>query len=149
MESPTSREVLRISDLKNRAGALRFEGAYTFEDIATSEPVRCAWTIASATAGFTVQGQVDGVMQLDCYRCLEPYTVPVALAIDEQYVFESYTDPYEREKELVSDDFFEVVSEAGELDLKDLAHQFLVLELANYGACGRAACGVVTHAENT
>lgn len=141
METPTSRDLLKVSDLKNRGVPLHFQGHYTFDDIATEGPMICDWKIGPETAGFSIHGDIKGVMSLECARCLAPYPVPVALEIDEQYVYDSYVDPYEREKELSPEDFFEVVSEAGELDLKDLVHQFLILESANHSACGQVECG--------
>jgi uncharacterized metal-binding protein YceD (DUF177 family) len=134
-------EFLNISDLMhNRNAVTRFPGAYVYDDLKTEGPVRCDWDFSPEIAGFHVHGQLDAILKLECMRCLEPYQVPVSLEIEERYVFEHYVDRSEKEKELLSEDFYEVVKEDGELDLKDLAHQWLVLESENHPLCGRAEC---------
>lgn len=139
----SSADTIKVSDLIQR-GSTRIEGDYGYDDFPTEGPVHVAWEIAPATAGLTVHGKLDGIMRLTCDRCLGEFPVPADLTIDERYVFESYVDPFEREKELQAQDFFEVVSEQGVLDLKDLAYQFLILESANHPTCGRADCDTAT-----
>jgi uncharacterized metal-binding protein YceD (DUF177 family) len=137
-------ERVKVSDIVRDQNAVsRFHGDYQFEDLRTDGPVSTEWQAQPETAGLRVQGSVHGALVLDCARCLEPYEVSVDLQIDEHYVFASYVDPYEKEKELSSEDFFEVVNEEGELDLKDLAHQFLVMEAENHSTCGRVECSFV------
>jgi len=132
---------LNISDLMhNRNAATRFPGVYLFDDLKTQGPVQCNWDFSPEIAGFSLHGNLDAVLDQECVRCLEPYQVPVQLDIEERYVFDSYVDRSEKEKELQSEDFYEVVKEDGELDLKDLAHQWLVLESENHPLCGRAEC---------
>jgi uncharacterized metal-binding protein YceD (DUF177 family) len=82
-------------------------------------------------------------MLLECARCLELFPVPVSLELNEHYVFDRFVDPYEKEKELSAEDFYEVVSEEGDLDLSDLAHQFLILEVEEHSLCGRMECHFV------
>ena len=83
---------------------------------------------------------MQGCLVLECARCLEPYPVPVDLRIDERFVYEDSLASREKERELQSDDFYETLDEAGELDLKDLAHQFLILESLNHPNCQRPEC---------
>ncbi|WP_373532264.1 DUF177 domain-containing protein [Vampirovibrio sp.] len=119
----------------------RVEGNYEFENLKTEGPVSCHWRFQSELVGLTVRGQVNGVMKLECARCLEPYEVPVNLEVHERYVFESSLTRQDKERELQSDDFYEVVDEEGELDLKDLAFQFLTLESLSHPYCERPECG--------
>jgi uncharacterized metal-binding protein YceD (DUF177 family) len=133
-------EKIKISDIRHRSSALRFQERYRFEDLQTGGGVSCDWEIKPETAGFSVLGKLHGEVNLECVRCLAGYTVPIDLEINERYVYDSYVDPYEREKELQADDFFEVANEDGELDLKDLVHQFLILESENQSTCGRSEC---------
>ncbi len=138
-----SSDVLKVSDVAQGRLALRFKGQYTFDDLQTADDVECDWQVQPETAGLSVRGDLRGTLQLECARCLAVFPVPVAMTINERYVFNHYVDPYGREKELQVEDFFEVVDEEGELDLKDLAHQFLILESANQSTCGRPECHVL------
>lgn len=134
-------ETLKIGELRrNRNAATHYAGLYRFDDVKTDGSVFCDWDIALEAAGFVVHGELKATLEQECVRCLEPVVIPVALQIDERFVFDSFVDRSEKEKELLSDDFYEVVDEDGELDLKDLAHQWLVLESENHPLCGRAEC---------
>ena len=119
----------------------RLVGCYEFEDLKTDGPVSCDWRFQSELVGLTVHGKIQGVMKLECGRCLEPYDVLVNLEVHERYVFEGSLTRQEKERELQSDDFYEVVDEEGELDLKDLAFQFLTLESLSHPHCERPECG--------
>lgn len=139
--SPSTGERVKISEIMhNRNAVTRFPGAYHYEDIKTEGPVACHWSLSPEVAGFSVHGDLSATVVLECMRCLEPYQVPVNLEIDERYVLDSYVDRSEKEKELQSEDFYEVVKEDSELDLKDLAHQWLVMESENHPLCGREEC---------
>jgi uncharacterized metal-binding protein YceD (DUF177 family) len=135
---------VKISDVvRNPNAVTRLHGDYTFEDLKTEGTVACDWQLKPETAGLSVHGTVHGTLLLECARCLEAFPVPVDLELDERYVFDRFVDPYEKEKELSAEDFFEVVSEEGDLDLRDLAHQFLILEADEHSLCGRMECRFV------
>jgi uncharacterized metal-binding protein YceD (DUF177 family) len=121
-----------------------FQGEYVFEDIPTQGGIRYTWAIRPKTAGLSVKGKLDGVLTLDCARCLMPFTAPVSLAVDERYVFSRFVEDTGREKELQAEDFYETADEEGFLDLKDLARQFLLLEMENHPLCGLADCHFTT-----
>lgn len=117
-----------------------FQGEYVFEDIPTQGSIRYDWLIRPKAAGLIVHGRLDGVLALDCARCLMPFTAPVSVLIEERYVFSRFTEDYGREKELQAEDFYETADEEGMLDLKDLARQFLLLETENHPLCGLKDC---------
>lgn len=134
-------ESLDISDLmRNRNALTRFPGVYRFDDIKTQGSVYCDWNFVIEAAGFLVQGELKTTLDQECVRCLEPCIEPLTLHIEERFVLDSFVDRSEKEKELLSEDFYEVVKEDGELDLKDLAHQWLMLQSENNPLCGRAEC---------
>lgn len=138
-----SAETLAVKTfLNSRTPVLRLQGRYTFDDVTTAESISCTWEIRQEAVGLSVRGHVRGVVTLECARCLEPFDVPVDVALDERYVLNRYVEATEREKELQAEDFFEVVDEEGELDLKDLAHQFLILETTGQTTCGRPECHI-------
>jgi uncharacterized metal-binding protein YceD (DUF177 family) len=132
-----------VAATRGKNPVTRLEGSYEFEDLKTDGPVFCDWRFQPELVGLTVHGRIQGVMKLECDRCLEPYTVPVSLEVHERYVFKSSLTRQEKERELQSDDFYEVVDEEGELDLKDLAFQFLTLESLGHPHCERPECGFV------
>ncbi len=137
-----------IKDLLNsRNTVIRLHGDYRFEDLETEGPLQANWEFRPETAGFSIHGKLAGTAVLECMRCLTNYPVPLSIEVNERYVFDQYVDPTEREKELQAEDFFEVISEEGELDLKDLAHQFILLEAESHAFCGRPKCDFVDRAE--
>jgi uncharacterized metal-binding protein YceD (DUF177 family) len=139
--SAAGNERLNIPDLMhNRNAVTRFSSDYLYDDLKTEGPVHCKWSFSPEIAGFSVFGHVAATLTRECVRCLEPYHVPVQVEIEERYVFDRFVARSEKEKELQSEDFYEVIKEDGELDLKDLAHQWLVLESENHSLCGRAEC---------
>lgn len=132
---------LKVSDvMKGREAVLRFSGDYRFEDLQSEGDVHCDWEVSREVAGMDVRGALHGDLVLECVRCLQPFPMRIDLDIDERYVLSHYTDPYEREKQLSADDFFETIEEEGVLDLKDLVHQLLILEASQQETCGRAEC---------
>src|SRR5688572_30663795 len=89
--SALSQDRVKVSDLvRERSGVNRFHGDYRYEDLKTDGAISADWQAQPVTAGVSVQGSLHGSLLLDCARCLEPYTVPVDLQIDERYVFDSY-----------------------------------------------------------
>lgn len=140
--SQASVERLKVVEItRGKNPVTRLVGRYEFDDLKTDGPVACTWRLQSEPVSLTVYGQVQGVMRLECVRCLEPYALPVALEVQERYVFQDSLAGREKERELQSADFYEVVDEEGELDLKDLAHQFLILESLEHPNCERPECG--------
>jgi len=139
--SEVRNERLNIPDLMhNRKAVTRFSADYRYDDLKTEGPVHCNWSFSPEIAGFSVFGDINATLTQECARCLEPYHVPVQVEIKERYVFDRFVERAEKEKELQSEDFYEVINEDGELDLKDLAHQWLVLESENHSLCGQAEC---------
>jgi uncharacterized metal-binding protein YceD (DUF177 family) len=131
-------KVLEVSRQKHPVTQL--EAHYSFADIKTDGPVLCHWRFHKEHVGLTVYGELQGCLLLECARCLEPYQVPVDLQVNERFVFEDSLTSKDKERELQSDDFYEVLDEEGELDLKDLAQQFLILESLNHPNCQRPGC---------
>jgi hypothetical protein len=144
-ETPASAhetDLLPITSVtRGREPMHRFTGYYDqFEDIPVESPLACEWIAQPETTGVNLQGHLSGVLVLDCPRCLEPCPVPVTIDIDEHFVFSSFVESYDKERELQAEDYFEVVGEEDTLDLKDLVHQFLVIEMQSRGTCGRPGC---------
>ncbi len=136
-----STESVKISDLlKSRQSDFALEGHYSYEDMITPGEVNCQWHVHVAAAGVDVKGTIQADVTEECGRCLSPFTVPVHASVDEKFVFRKFIQPYEREQEWKSGDYTEVIDEDSELDLKDLAHQYLIMEVASEPFCERQEC---------
>ncbi len=132
---------LKVSEvIQGRDEVRRFSGTYRFEDLPSEGDIVCDWEVAREIAGFSVRGDLHANLTPDCVRCLQPFPLRIDLQFNERYVLSRYTDPYEREKQLGADDFFETIDEDEALDLADLVHQLLILECAERQTCGRAEC---------
>jgi uncharacterized metal-binding protein YceD (DUF177 family) len=122
----------------------RLKRDYMLDDVPTKEPIACSWLIYPRSTGLTVIGNVKADLSLECIRCLTPYSVPLSLELEEEYMFSRFTEESQgKEKELQADDFYETIDENGVLDLRDLLRQFLLLEAENHAYCGREDCHFV------
>ena len=114
--------------------------AHESEDVHTRGPASCDWVIRQASTGFSVFGQMHGTLIMECVRCLSSFDISIAVAVDEDFVLEQYVDNLEKERQLQSDDFFEMLPLNGTLDFKDLAYQLLLIEADQHPYCNRDDC---------
>ncbi len=137
----TEADLLKVQDIMGgRLESFKLTRHYGgYADFPLGGQLDCIWLIDRETAGFAVKGSVKGTMQLECARCLESYALPLSLPVDEHYVLASYVQD-EREKELQPEDYYETIGEHDSLDLRDLAHQLLVLEAEDHPTCTRPTC---------
>lgn len=131
-------QVYDVTRTKNPVA--RLTGNYSFEDLNIPNGIQCDWRFQPEATGLSVYGHLSGLLEVECARCLEPFSVPMNLRLEERFVFESMTETPDRERELQADDFYETLDDEGALDLKDLAHQFLILESVNHTVCQRPQC---------
>src|SRR5690606_11758888 len=127
--------VKALDVVQGRQQGVELHGEYRYEDVPTEGTVACDWQLSSGGVRLNVKGRLHARLVLECARCLGSYTVPVDVNIRERYVFDSYVEHGSREREITADDYYETVDEYGELDLKDLAHQFLVMEAEAHQTC--------------
>jgi len=83
---------------------------------------------------FGVTGRVQGVLEVVCSRCLEPFEVPVDAAFDLRYVPQA-ENAGEGEQEIGEDDLATAYYRAGMLDLVDLMREQFVLALPMKPLC--------------
>lgn len=111
---------------------------YPFEDIPATEEAGflCDWHFSRKTVGIGVKGRLEGTFDLTCDTCEQAFFEPVSVLIDEMYVLETFVDDnHGREKELLADDFYESVADDGQIDLKNLVHQYLTMEIVHHRLC--------------
>ncbi len=128
-------EILRYRDT-----ALDLSEAYQYDDIDSVEGIRSDLHIQLNASGFRVYGNIRGSVTVPCDRCLEPVCEPIAIRLDEQYVFSWIMPAQARDQEVQIEDFYEEIDEDGELDVRDLVHQMVLVETAVQHVCGRESC---------
>lgn len=128
---------------------LSVEEEYTFPDIQSRGPFNCSATIRTRATGLDVAGAISGEAELPCDRCLTLMRVPVTLTFDERFVFFHDIEYGERDRERMIDDFYEEVDAEGELDLKDLMRQLILLDLAQPHICGQPNCDFGSCSDDT
>jgi uncharacterized protein len=91
-------------------------------------------TITKGAAATIVHGQVKGLIELDCDRCLEPVTTPIEIAVVLEFV------PVDRfssdsEKELTAEDLNVDAFDGETLDLMAIAREQILLEIPQQFFC--------------
>jgi uncharacterized metal-binding protein YceD (DUF177 family) len=140
MNSPIDGNLLKLAILSQSGAELRHKCTYVIDEVPTIDPVSCSWLIYPDSTGIRLSCNVKALLNVECKRCLEPFEVPVALELSESLMFNSFNEVGGKEKELLSDDFYETVDENGTLDLRDFVRQFLVMEAENHEYCDREDC---------
>jgi len=143
---PPALESLNVREFLNQPNDVRTaEGLYVFDSEIKAE-LEYAWKIAKAAVGMQIRGHLEGKFHPTCDWCHQSFDKPVAMVVEETYVIQSYAN-YDlsasvsgKEKELQPDDFYEVIEEDANVDLKDLASQYLLIETSGPQRCSREDC---------
>lgn len=83
-----------------------------------------------------VTGSVQGVIKLECDRCLNKFDYNLDFDIEETYAKHSLYDEYSQELELQSGQFVTDLNGEKEIDIYDLLYQSVILNLPNKKVCG-------------
>ncbi len=130
--------------LKKRETPLAIEGTYQYDELPSREGVRSALTVYLCdVSGFRLKGTIQAELDLECDSCLGKFQKKIAIELDEQYVFQDKSQrEYRRNggQEIQLNDFYEEIDAEGELDLKDLVRQMLLLETSAKQVCGMEKC---------
>lgn len=91
-------------------------------------------TVTKASAATSVNGQIKGLIELDCDRCLEPVTTPIEIPVDLEFV---PVDQFsaDSERELTAEDLNVDVFDGESLDLKGIAREQILLEIPQQFFC--------------
>ena len=90
---------------------------------------------------YGVAGTATTQLEVNCSRCLEPFTVPVQASFDLRYVPQS-ENAGEGEREVGEDDLATAFYREGMLDLIDLMREQFVLALPMKPLCDEACRGL-------
>ena len=83
-----------------------------------------------------VKGHAEGVIKLECDRCLNKFDYDLDFDIDETYAKKSLCDEYGQELELKQGQFITDLNGEKEIDIYDLLYQSVILQLPNKKVCG-------------
>ena len=125
-----------------RTAQERFEQVYTPEQFGKDEefavvaPISLAFDIFKDKQQFRLVGQVRTTLELNCSRCLEPFTLPVDAAFDLRYHPQGdNTGTGEAEQEIEDDDLATAFYENDEIDLGHLMREQFNLSLPMKPLC--------------
>lgn len=135
-------DTVNIKDLARRGqDELTLEEDYVLDDLPLLKPVHTTMKLRLNQTGVTIKGRLETEVEEPCDRCYEPFQRELRMSFEERFVYDSYVDQFPSgDMELQAEDFFEPLDLSGELDLKDLIHQLLVLALSENRICHRTAC---------
>jgi uncharacterized protein len=94
-----------------------------------------------ATDAFRVSGRLLGTLEVECSRCLEPFTVAVDAPFDLRYVAAA-ENTGEGEREVGEEDLATVYYREGMIDLVDLMREQFVLALPMKPLCSETCKGL-------
>src|SRR5438093_426748 len=125
-----------------RAAQERFERVYEPEQLGTeadftvAAPVSLAFDIFKDKQQFRLVGRVKTTLELNCSRCLEPFTLPVDAEFDLRYQSQaSNTGGGEPEREIEEDDLTTAFYENDAIDLGQLMREQFYLSLPMKPLC--------------
>lgn len=90
-------------------------------------------------SGACIEGWIQTILKLDCHTCLRPFFQALNLTIDEHFVYEDYLSDEGndlKERELLKNDFVEVIPYVGTIDISDVVYQAVTLATPTYCFCG-------------
>ena len=96
------------------------------------------------TGRYRVAGRLTGELELNCSRCLEPYTLPVATEFDLRYV-PRVENAGEGEREVEEDDLSTAFYDGDEIDLAQLIMEQFQLALPMKPLCRDDCKGLCPH----
>ncbi len=108
------------------------------------KPVVGDLLISADASGARMTGRIQTLLKLTCHTCLNPFFQPLKIELDERFIYEDYLNEEKREardKELQTDDFNELISSDGVIDISETVYQSVVLATPIYCSCGSQCPG--------
>lgn len=134
---------LNLPELRQRRqDTLTLDLSFPLEDPKTLGDLSARLTVTLDPTGLKLSGHGEGLVEVPCNECLNPFGLPVAWEVEERFQFTRFSAPPPKEQELHNEDFFETLDEDGILDLADLFRQYLVMEVSGTHVCPTCASGL-------
>lgn len=113
------------------------------DGLSAVKPVLGELTVTATSMGMRLTGTVQTLLKLTCHRCLKPFFLNLSIPVDEAFVEPGIDelDSMPRERELLSRDFVESLSEDGVLDITDIVYQAVTLATPVSCLCGDSCPG--------
>jgi len=108
-------------------------------------PVSIAFDVDRQEPGrYRLAGTVQGELELNCSRCLEPFRMPVTAAFDLRYVPRT-ENTGDEEREVGEDDLTTAFYDEDQIDLSELIAEQLQLALPMKPLCSEDCKGLCPH----
>lgn len=103
--------------------------------------VKISGVIKKGIAQVDLSGRIEGEIEIDCMRCLQPVKTPLNIQFKVVYVApENYTG--EREAEIGTDDLDIAIYDDEKLDLAEIAREQILLNLPTRFLCREDCSGL-------
>jgi uncharacterized metal-binding protein YceD (DUF177 family) len=138
-------EKIAIKELVRQGkNSLVLDEVYQYDDLPAKGPVQVHAELNLNATGLNVRGAFRAQIEEPCDRCYEPYERTLNVPFEERFVYENLTDNYPSggEFELHNEDFYEIVDAEGELDIKDLIYQLIVIAMTTDRVCQKGTCTI-------
>ena len=83
-----------------------------------------------------INGNVKGILQLECDLCLNDFEYIFDFNINEIFAKKALQDEYGQETELKNGQFVTDLNDEDEIDIYDLLYQSVILNIPNKKVCG-------------
>lgn len=137
---------ISIEELKAQPQHIDFKE--TIEGLEAVKPVLGEITLSHSSYGVKVVGRVQTLLKMNCDRCLRPYFQSLAVDLDESLVYPPENEP-QRDRELLRDDFVELLPSDGLIDVTDIVYQAMTLAKPNICSCGSECPGLPAGAKGS
>lgn len=106
-----------------------------------TRPVRLIGTAVKSSSGVVIRGNVTGLIEIDCDRCLEPVEQPLDIELDLEF------EPIQRldggaNLELHASDMKVDALDGSEIDIAEIAREQILLDLPQQFFCGEDCKGL-------
>ncbi|PIS30816.1 hypothetical protein COT42_02415 [Candidatus Saganbacteria bacterium CG08_land_8_20_14_0_20_45_16] len=105
-------------------------------------PVKVALHLTNTGGSILLAGKVTTEVELECSRCLKPFTTKLEAEIAEEFSHSVQTSQARKELELKEDDFVYPIDQDNTIDLTELVRQELLLSLPFKPLCLNQCPGI-------
>lgn len=129
--------VISIEDIENaKDKTLRFKVEDVIDGINSNGPLCADLTARSLGEFIEINGNVKGIVKLECDLCLKEFDYELDFNIDEMFAKRALMDDYGQETELKEGQFVTDLNGEDKIDIYDLLYQSVILNLPNKKVCG-------------
>ncbi|MEI7474174.1 MAG: DUF177 domain-containing protein [bacterium] len=135
--------IINIEELKNLSEK-QVEVKLNIEqlpDLTLIQPVKGALNLSVEGYGINIEGEFTTEVAVNCDRCLQEFSYPLDIAVDEKLIFGKLVDEQIKEFELTGENFVEDLADKEEIDLTEFIYQEIILNIPSQKLCDFACEG--------